>query len=94
MTVRYTLRDLDYFQKTMKTPGRGVPYEPPELAEVVGISRSQMYRIAAGEVPSVPVEQAHSIAEALGVAVLVLFAPPASPNGDGTSIEPHVNRKE
>lgn len=94
MTVRYTLRDLDYFQKTMKTPGRGAPYEPPELAEVAGVSRSQMYRIVAGEVSSVPVEQAHSIAEALGVAVLVLFAPPSSPNGDATSIEDHIDRKE
>lgn len=77
--MRYALRDLDYFQKTMKTPGRGIPYEPPELAEVTGISRSQMYRIVAGEVPAIPVEQAHAIAEALGVAVLVLFMPPASP---------------
>ncbi|MEU5772615.1 helix-turn-helix transcriptional regulator [Streptomyces venezuelae] len=77
--MRYVLRDLDYFQKTMKTPGRGVPFEPPELAQAVGISRSQMYRIVAGEVRAIQVDQAHAIAEALGVAVLVLFAPPASP---------------
>ncbi|MFZ3592238.1 helix-turn-helix domain-containing protein [Streptomyces sp. BH104] len=78
----------------MKTPGRGAPYDPPELAEAVGISRSQMYRIAAGEVLTVPVGQAHSIAEALGVAVLVLFAPPASPNQDATSTEPATHRKD
>ncbi|MEV8033975.1 helix-turn-helix transcriptional regulator [Streptomyces sp. NPDC086182] len=77
--VRYALRDLDYFKKTMKHPGRGVPFEPEELAKKVGISRSQMYRILAGHVLDLPVNEAHAVAGALGVAVLVLFVPPASP---------------
>lgn len=78
--MRYAVRDLDYLQRTLKTPGRGAPYEAPELAKEVGISRSQMYRILGGDVPDVPMDLAHAISEALGVAVLVLFAPPSSPN--------------
>jgi transcriptional regulator with XRE-family HTH domain len=77
--VRYALRDLDYFKKTMKHPGRGTSFEPEELAKKVGISRSQMYRILSGQVVDLPVNEAHAVAEALGVAVLVLFMPPASP---------------
>lgn len=94
MNVRYHLRDLDYFQRTLKTPGRGIPYEPPELAQFVGISRSQMYRILAGEVSEVPVTQAHAFAEALGVAVLVLFMPPVSPELGRTDTFVPPNRKE
>ena len=94
MSVRYRLRDLDYFKKTMEHPGRGAPYEPPELAEKCGISRSQMYRVLTGEVPDLPVTQAHAVAEALGVAVLVLFVPPVSPEqGRDVSVIP-PNRKE
>lgn len=94
MNVRYHLRDLDYFQRTLKTPGRGIPYEPPELAQVAGISRSQMYRILAGEASEVPVTQAHALAEALGVAVLVLFMPPVSPEQGRVDTSIHPKRKE
>ncbi|WP_376699968.1 helix-turn-helix transcriptional regulator [Streptomyces candidus] len=64
----------------METPGRGSPYTVRTLAEAAGVSRSQVGRLIAGGRPSLEVTEAHAVAEALGVAVLVLFAPPSSPN--------------
>ncbi|MBD9721896.1 helix-turn-helix transcriptional regulator [Streptomyces sp. ID-01-6.2a] len=77
--MRYVLRDLDYFQRTMKTPGRGVPYTVRDLADASGVSRSQIGRLLTGDLDNLDVNDAHAIAEALGVAVLVLFMPPVSP---------------
>lgn len=77
--MRYTLRDLDLFKKIMKSPGRGVPYTVRELADATGISRSQVGRLLTGDIDSMNVNDAHALAEALGVAVLVLFMPPVSP---------------
>jgi transcriptional regulator with XRE-family HTH domain len=77
--VRYVLRDLDYFKKTMEHPGRGVPYTIRDLEDATGVSRSQIGRLHSGELDNLDVNDAHAVAEALGVAVLVLFMPPASP---------------
>jgi len=77
--VRYALRDLETFKKIMETPGRGVPHTVRSLAEATGVSRSQVGRLVAGDLPDLPVNEAHAVAEALGVAVLVLFMPPVSP---------------
>jgi transcriptional regulator with XRE-family HTH domain len=79
MSVRYILRDLDTFRKIMKSPGRGVPYTVRSLAEASGVSRSQVGHLVSGERRSLEVNEAHAVAEALGVAVLVLFMPPSSP---------------
>lgn len=79
MNVRYRLRDLDTFKKIMEAPGRGVPYTVRDLAEASGVSRSQIGRLLTGDLSNLDVNDAHAIAEALGVAVLVLFMPPASP---------------
>lgn len=77
--MRYILRDLETFKKIMESPGRGVPYSVRTLAYAAGVSRSQVGRLISGELDSLDVIEAHSVAEALGVAVLVLFMPPASP---------------
>jgi transcriptional regulator with XRE-family HTH domain len=77
--VRYVLRDLETFKKIMKTPGRGAPYSVRDLAEASGVARSQIGRLLTGELDNLDVNDAHALSEALGVAVLVLFAPPASP---------------
>ncbi|MFF3928161.1 helix-turn-helix domain-containing protein [Streptomyces hirsutus] len=77
--MRYTLRDLDTFKKIMESPGRGVPYTVRDLAEATGVSRSQIGRLLTGELDNLDVNDAHAIAEAVGVAVLVLFMPPTSP---------------
>ena len=79
MSVRYTLRDLETFKKIMESPGRGVPYTVRDLAEASGVSRSQIGRLLTAELDNLDVNDAHAVAEALGVAVLVLFVPPVSP---------------
>ena len=77
--MRYELRDLEVFKKVMEHPGRGAPYSVRTLAEASGVSRSQVGRLVSGDLPDLPVHEAHRISEALGVAVLVLFMPPSSP---------------
>lgn len=80
MSVRYRLIDLATLLRVMEHPGRGAPYSVRSLAEASGISRSQVGRLVSGELPDLPVLEAHRISEALGVAVLVLFMPPSSPD--------------
>ncbi|WP_435595931.1 helix-turn-helix domain-containing protein [Streptomyces albogriseolus] len=63
----------------MQAPGRGVPYTVRDLASATGVSRSQIGRLLTGELDNLDVNDAHAVAEALGVAVLVLFIPPVSP---------------
>ncbi|MEV8548381.1 helix-turn-helix transcriptional regulator [Streptomyces glaucescens] len=74
----------------MESPGRGVPYSVRDLADATGVSRSQIGRLLTGELDNLDVKDAHVVAETLGVAVLVLFMPPASPNQGqpDTSIAP------
>lgn len=79
MSVRYALRDLETFKKIMECPGRGVPYTVRDLADASGVSRSQIGRLLTGNLTHLDVNDAHAVAEALGVAVLVLFVPPVSP---------------
>lgn len=80
MRVRYTLRDRDLLAKVMDHPGRGTPYSTRSLAEAVGCHHSLVHRLLAGTQETVEMELAHAIADAVGVAVLVLFAPPAAPD--------------
>jgi transcriptional regulator with XRE-family HTH domain len=79
LSARYALRDLETFKKIMEFPGRGTPYTVRDLAEASGVSRSQIGRLLTRELDNLDVNDAHAVAEALGVAVLVLFMPPASP---------------
>jgi transcriptional regulator with XRE-family HTH domain len=79
LSVRYCLRDLATFKKIMESPGRGVPYTVRDLAEATGVSRSQIGRLLTRDLTHLDVNDAHAVAEALGVAVLVLFMPPMSP---------------
>jgi transcriptional regulator with XRE-family HTH domain len=78
LSVRYRLRDLELFKKIMEHPGRGKPYTVRDLAEVTGVSRSQIGRLLTGELDNLDVNDAHQVAEAFGVLVLVLFDPPMS----------------
>lgn len=77
--MRYALRDLETFKKIMECPGRGVPYTVRDLADATGVSRSRIGRLLTGDLTHLDVNDAHAVAEALGVAVLVLFVPPVSP---------------
>ena len=87
MSVRYRLRDLATFKKIMESPGRGVPYTVRDLADATGVSRSQIGRLLTGDLDNLDVNDAHAVAEALGVAVLVLFMPPSSPKQGHTDNE-------
>ncbi|MFF1684662.1 helix-turn-helix domain-containing protein [Streptomyces sp. NPDC058254] len=78
----------------MEHPGRGQSHTVRSLAKATGISRTQIGRLVSGQQAGVGVNEAHHIAESLGVAVLVLFVPPPSPNGDAATPEPHPHRKE
>lgn len=79
MKVRYTLRHPKALKWAMDHPGRGESYSIRELAEVVGKHHSLIGHLLAGERETCDMELAHAISEAVGVGVLVLFAPPASP---------------
>jgi transcriptional regulator with XRE-family HTH domain len=79
MSVRYRLRRLGMLHELMEHPGRGTSYTIRDLAATAGVSRSQIGRLVKGETDNLGVIEAHAVAEALGVAVLVLFMPPVSP---------------
>lgn len=64
----------------MKNPGRGVPYGYDSLAEASGCGSGLIEKLAKGKQATADVADAISISENLGVAILVLFAPPATPN--------------
>lgn len=81
----YTLRDKDLLQKIMDHPGTGVPYTVRSLAEAVGCHHATIGHLLSGKQTATSMAYAHGIAEAVGVAVLVLFTPPTSPNLDTPS---------
>ncbi|MDG9701728.1 hypothetical protein [Streptomyces sp. DH37] len=84
--MRYTLRDPKALKWVMEHPGRGTPYSTRTLAEEVGLTHHSLIgHLLNGVRKDCDMETAHRIAEAVGVAVLVLFAPPASPDQNGSS---------
>lgn len=83
--IRYTLRNRELLRQLMDHPGRGTPYTVRSLAEASGCSRGRIGHLLSGEQDSTYMDEAHAIAEAVGVAILVLFAPPVSPNADTAS---------
>jgi hypothetical protein len=84
---RYALRDRDTLRWIMDHPGRGVPYSVRTLAEASGCSAGLVERLLTGRQKTASMGDAHSLTEALGVAVLVLFAPSASPRWDDSSMK-------
>ncbi|MGW2113701.1 hypothetical protein [Streptomyces zhihengii] len=86
MGVRYDLRSKEILRWVMDHPGRGAPYTVRSLAQQIGRHHSLIGHLLTGERRDCDDQDAHAIAEAVGVAVLVLFAPPASPNRNGTAI--------
>lgn len=79
MGVRYDLRSKQILRWVMDHPGRGVPHSARTLAVAIGRHHSLIGHLLTGERDDVDASDAHAIAEAVGVAVLVLFAPPSSP---------------
>ncbi|MEH0417907.1 hypothetical protein [Streptomyces sp. B21-083] len=78
----------------MKHPGRGTPFGYDSLAEASGCGRGLIEKLATGRQDSADIADAHSLVEALGVALLVLFAPKASPELDDSSPETPPTEKE
>lgn len=76
--IRYTLRDRELLRRLMEHPGCGTPYTVRTLALAARCSRGIIGHLLSGEQESVPMDTAHAIAEAIGVAVLILFMPPVS----------------
>lgn len=64
----------------MKNPGTGIPYSLDTLADATGCGRGLIEKLANGTQKTADVDDALSLSEHLGVAPLVLFAPPATPN--------------
>jgi hypothetical protein len=79
LSARYVLRDLETFKRIMEHPGRGQSYSIRDLAATARVSKSKIERLVRGELDWLDVNEAHRVVEALGVTVLVLFMPPASP---------------
>lgn len=92
MKPRYALRRADVLRYCMEHPGRGAPYSVRSLAKAAGVSRALVGHLLTGEREDASADDAHAISEAVGVAVLVLFAPPASPNPNIQALE--ANDKE
>lgn len=80
MSRRYALRNPNILRWVMDHPGRGAPYSVRSLAEAAGCSPSLIGGLLTGRQKTADMQDAHAIAEAGGVAVLVLFAPPATPD--------------
>lgn len=89
--MRYSLRSREALHYLMEHPGRGAPYSVRDLARAAGVSAGVIDKLRRGQTEKVDIIAAHNISEALGVAVLVLFAPPASP--DQTKKDPEPNER-
>lgn len=94
LRVRYRLRDPALLHKLMEHPGRGAPYSTRTLADAAGCHYSLVHRLLDGKQETCDMDLAHRIAEAVGVAVLVLFAPPASPERIDPAPEQTPHTKE
>ncbi|WP_030878802.1 hypothetical protein [Streptomyces sp. NRRL S-1868] len=95
MRSRYSLRDRALFQYVMRHPGRGAPYTVRSLAQAAGLSHHSLIgHLLSGARVDCDAETAHRIAEAVGVAVLVLFAPSPYPKQTEPDTKSHPLREE
>lgn len=85
MSRRYALRDRSILKWVMEHPGTGAPFSVRTLAQASGCGKGVIEGLLTGHQRTASVDDAHNISEAVGTAVLVLFAPPASPDRDVTT---------
>ena len=88
MSRRWTLRSIPFFRHCMLNPGRCESFSVRTLADASGVSVGVIDKLLAGRQNTADVEDAIALAEALGVAINPLFAPPSSPNPNRTSRTP------
>jgi hypothetical protein len=74
----------------MDHPGRGTPFSIRSLAKESCVNRSTIGHLLTGERDDIEMDDAHAVTEALGVAVLVLFMPPSSPNPIESTADPYA----
>lgn len=72
----------------MLNPGRCESFSVRTLADASGVSVGVIDKLLAGRQGTADVDDAIALAEALGVAINPLFAPPSSPNSIRTSRTP------
>jgi len=76
----YRLVDRDLLRRLMERTGSGAPVSIRDLAAAVGVPHGTIGNLLSGYQESVPADIAHRIAAQIGVAVLILWAPPAAPD--------------
>jgi transcriptional regulator with XRE-family HTH domain len=69
----------------MLNPGRCESFSVRSLAEASGVSAGVIDKLLAGRQRTADIDDAIALAEALGVAINPLFAPPSSPEPNRTS---------
>lgn len=85
MSSRYALRDRSILKWVMQHPGTGAPFSIRSLAQASGCGKGVIEGLLSGHQRTASKDDAHSIVEAVGVALLVLFAPSPSPERDDPS---------
>lgn len=88
MSRRWSLRSIPFFKHCMAHPGRCEPYSVRSLAEASGVSRGVIDKLLTGRQREADVLDATALAEALGVSINPLFAPPSSPEQSRSSRPP------
>ncbi|GAQ52125.1 helix-turn-helix domain-containing protein [Streptomyces acidiscabies] len=76
----YKLVNRDLLRRLMDRTGSGSPVSIRDLAAAVGVPHGTIGNLLSGYQESVPADIAHRIAAQIGVAVLILWAPPAAPD--------------
>lgn len=92
MSRRYALRDRSIFRWVMEHPGTGAPYSVRSLAQASGCGKGVIEGLLSGHQRTASMDDAHAISEAVGTALLVLFAPPASLNQDASTTKQEASR--
>lgn len=92
MSRRYAIRDRSIFRWIMEHPGTGAPYSVRTLAQASGCGKGVIEGLLSGHQKTASMDDAHSISEAVGTALLVLFAPSPSLDRDTTTTNQENNR--
>lgn len=71
----YKLVSPELLKQLMDRTGTGSPISLRELARQAGIARSSLHALIHGMQEAVPANEAHGIANSIGVDLLILFAP-------------------
>jgi len=82
---RWSLRSISVLKHHMDYPGRVEPYSVRTLAKASGVGQGVIEKLLTGRQRTADVDDAIALAEALGVAINPLFAPPSSPKQSHTS---------